>query len=130
MHLSASLPIAIVLMLKRSCLLAYVGNRCLRGRRANEVILCSYPLEPASSSVNTLWTLPIAGRTSIKPHPLYPLFWNERESLIGILIMPTENFWPEFFHRTCHRSDVCFFLDQLLGFPDCWISLNRSLIFV
>ena len=21
------------------------------------------------------------------------------------------------------------FLDQLLGFPDCWISLNRSLIF-
>ena len=29
------------------------------------------------------------------------LFWNERESLIGILIMPTENFWPEFFHRTC-----------------------------
>ena len=30
--------------------------------------------------------------------------------------MPTENFWPEFFHRTCHLSDVCFFLDQSLGF--------------
>ena len=31
-------------------------------------------------------------------------------------------------------SDVFIFLmfallDQLLGFPDCWISLNRSLIF-
>ena len=25
-------------------------------------------------------------------------------------------------------SDVCL-LDQSLGFPDCWISLNRSLIF-
>ena len=32
------------------------------------------------------------------------------------------------FHRTCSFSDVCF-LDQSLGFPDCWISLNRSLIF-
>ena len=40
MHLSASLPIAIVLMLKRRCLFADVGNRCLRGRRANEVSLC------------------------------------------------------------------------------------------
>ena len=48
--------------------------------------------------------------------------------MIGILIMPTENLWPEFFHRTCSFSDVCF-IDQSLGFPDCWISLNRSLIF-
>ena len=38
--------------------------------------------------------------------------WNERESLIGILIMPTEGFWPEFFHRTC---SLVSFLDQLLG---------------
>ena len=72
MHLSASLPIAIVLMLKRSCLLAYVGNRCLRG--ANGELM------------------------------------------------------RRVFHRTCSFSDVCF-LDQSLGFPDCWISLNRSLIF-
>ena len=28
-------------------------------------------------------------------------FWNEREIMIGISIMPTENLWPEFFHRTC-----------------------------
>ena len=48
--------------------------------------------------------------------------------MIGILIVPTENLCAEFFHRTCSFSDVCF-LDQLLGFPDCWISLNRSLIF-
>jgi len=32
--------------------------------------------------------------------------------LIGILIMPTEGFWPEFFHRTC---SLVSFLDQLLG---------------
>ena len=43
MHLFASLLFALVLMLKRSCLRAYVGNRCLRGRRANEVSLCFYP---------------------------------------------------------------------------------------
>ena len=130
MHLSASLPIALVLMLKRSCLLAIVGNRCLRGRRANELSLCSYPCLPLCSA-NTLWNLPIAGRTSIKPNPFVPLLiWNERESLIGILIMPMENFWPEFFHRTCSPFGCLFSRSVVRIFPDCWISLNRSLIFV
>ena len=43
----------------------------------------------------------------------FDLFWNERENLIGILIMPSENLWPEFFQRTC---SLFRFLDQLLGF--------------
>ena len=124
MHLSASLLSALVLMLKRSCLLAYVGNRCLLGRRANEVILCSYPF--GACLVQCKYPLdPAHSRKNVNQTPsLVPLVWNERESLIGILIMPTENFWPEFFHRTCHLSDGCFFLDQLLGFPDWWNSLN------
>ena len=130
MHLSASLPIAIVLMLKRSCLLAYVGNRCLRGRRANEVSLCSYPLEPASSSVNTLWTLPIAGETSIKPNPFVPfdLEW-KRKTWSVFWSCQRRAFGQSFSTGHVHLSDSCF-LDQLLGFPDCWISLNWSLIFV
>ena len=33
--------------------------------------------------------------------------------MIGILIMPSENLWPEFFQRTC---SLFRFLDQLLGF--------------
>ena len=33
--------------------------------------------------------------------------------MIGILIMPSENLWPEFFQRTC---SLLRFLDQLLGF--------------
>ena len=39
------------------------------------------------------------------------------------------NLWPEFFHWTCLIWDFLW-RSVLLGFPDCWISLNGRLIFV
>ena len=90
--------------------------------------------------VRTPWNLLRAVWIPFGPCPLrkndnqtQPLFctlliWNERERVIGILIMPTENFWPEFFHRTC--SPFLFSRSVVRTFPDWWISLNRSLIFV
>ena len=83
-------------------------------------------LEPAPAGVNLracagrkiLWNLHRQDERWIKPNlilkPKFDFaFWNERENLIGILIMPSENFWPEFFQRT---FSLLRFLDQLLGF--------------
>ena len=82
MHLFASLPIALVLMLKRSCLLASVGNRCLLGRRANEVILCSYPFGACLVQCNYPLDPATHSRKNVnQTRPLYPLFVERKRKL-------------------------------------------------
>ena len=76
-------------------------DACVAGEQTKLVFVFT-PLEPASSSASTLWEPAPSRRNVNQTQPICTLLiWNERESLNGILIMPTENFWPESFHRTC-----------------------------
>ena len=96
-------------------------------RRANEVSLCYLQSGGTCTGRSKLENLH-RQEDSLEPAPAGRMmnqtqfdfqtqilfcFWSERENLIGILIMPSENFWPEFFQRT---FSLFRFLDQLLGF--------------
>ena len=96
-------------------------------RRANEVSLCYLQsggtctgrskLENLHRQEDSLEPAP-AGRTMNQTEfdfqTQFDLAFGMKEKiLIGILIMPSENFWPEFFQRT---FSLFRFLDQLLGF--------------
>ena len=90
-------------------------------RRANEVSLCYLQsggtcagrskLENLHRQEDSLEPAP-AGRTMNQTQSDFA-FGMKEKNLIGILIMPSENLWPEFFQRTCL---LLRFLDQLLGF--------------
>ena len=68
-------------------------DACVAGEQTKLVFVFT-PLEPASSSADTLWEPAPSRRNVNQTQPICTLLiWNERESLIGILIMPTENFW-------------------------------------
>ena len=105
-------------MLKRSLFaetdVLSVGNRSLFDRRANEVILCWKPKpvrQESKRSHSLLMHSCSAGSTNNQTFDRY--FDHAKGELLARV------FPPDMF--TLQMSCL---LDQLLGFPDCWISLN------